>query len=263
MDHQRSPVNPLKQRLRAGKVITIAVITMPSVAATQIWSRSGIDMLVIDMEHGPIDLTSAHSMITATTGTDAVPLVRVPWNVSWLVKPVLDAGAMGIVFPMISDADEAEAAVRSVRYPPQGERGWGPFYAPFRWNLPLAGYVDIANDEVFTLVLIERPEALENIDEIIRVPGIDMLLIAPFDLATIMGYANEPTHPEVRSAIAIAEEKILRSGIPLGGAAPSPAVANQMIHRGYRGIVLGFDWLVLQRAAASLIDGIDLMPGHR
>jgi 4-hydroxy-2-oxoheptanedioate aldolase len=261
MDHQRSQFNPLKQRLRAGRAITIVVVTIPSVAATQIWSRSGIDMLVIDMEHGPIDLTTAHSMIAATTGTDAVPLVRVPWNVPWLVKPVLDAGAMGIVFPMISGADDAEAAVRSVRYPPQGERGWGPFYAPFRWNLPLARYVDIANDEVFTLVLIERPEALEHIDEIIRVPGIDMLLIAPFDLATIMGHANEPTHPEVRRAIAIAEEKILRSGIPLGGAAPSPAVANQMIERGYRGIVVGFDWLVLQRAAAGLIDGINLSLG--
>jgi 4-hydroxy-2-oxoheptanedioate aldolase len=258
MSETKRYLNPLKERLAAGKAITMVVITMPSVAAMQVWARSGIDLLLIDMEHGPIDIETVHALVAATTGTHGVPVVRVPWNVPWLVKPVLDTGAMGIVFPMIASAAEAEAAVRSVRYPPQGERGWGPFYAHLRWDIPLAQYVERANDELFTVVLIERPEAIEQLDEIVTVPGIDMFIIAPFDLMTTMGYPNQRNHPEVVRAMATAEEKILRSGVPLGGAAPSAEVANQMLEIGYRGLFVGFDWMILQRAAAASIEGIKL-----
>ena len=249
-------LNPLKERLRAGKTLTLAVITMPSVAAIQIWARSGVDMLVVDMEHAPISIETVHAMVAATNGMHGVPIVRVPWNVPWLVKPVLDTGALGICFPMIADGAEAEAAVRAMRYPPAGERGWGPFYATFRWDLALPGYVERANDEVFTLVLIERPEAVANIDEIVRVPGIDMFVIAPFDLMMTMGYANQRDHPEVVRAIAAAEEVILRSGVPLAGVAPTPEAARSLIARGYRGLVVGYDFMVLQRAVAGLIEGL-------
>jgi 4-hydroxy-2-oxoheptanedioate aldolase len=251
-------VNRLKERVSAGKAITIALITTPSVGAMQIWANSGVDMLIIDMEHGHIGIESVHALIAATAGTPAVPVVRVPWNVPWLVKPVLDAGAMGIVFPMIANASEADAAVRSTLYPPAGERGWGPFYAPFRWGSSLQDYVASANADLFNVVLAERPEALENIAEISAVPGIDMLIIAPFDLATIMGHPNHPTHPEVAAAIAAAETTILASGVPLGGAALTADRANELIAKGYRGIVVGFDWMVLQRAIAGALDGINL-----
>lgn len=256
MDATPKHLNPLRERLRAGKAITMALITMPSVAAMQIWARSGIDALLIDMEHGPIDIESAHALIAATTGTPATPLVRIPWNIPWLAKPVLDAGAMGIVFPMIANAAEAEAAVRAVRYPPQGERGWGPSFAPFRWDLSVSNYVEQANDEVFTMVLIERPEAVQNIDEILKVPGIDMFVIAPFDLSTTMGYINQRDHPEVVRTIAMVEEKVLKSGIPLAGVAISSEDARKMREKGYQGLVLGFDWMVLQRAIAAWVDGI-------
>jgi 4-hydroxy-2-oxoheptanedioate aldolase len=222
----------------------------------QIWARSGIDALVIDMEHGPIGIESVHALVATTTGTLATPLVRIPWNVPWLAKPVLDTGAMGIMFPMIANALEAEAAVRSLRYPPQGERGWGPFFAPFRWDVSLPSYVEQANDELFTMVLIERPEAVQHIDEILKVPGIDMLLIAPFDLSTTMGYANQRDHPEVVRTITMVEEKILQSGIPLAGVALSVESAKQLLEKGYRGLFFGFDWMVLQQAIAAWVDGL-------
>lgn len=257
MSERRPGVNRLKARVASGKAITIAVITTPSIGAMQVWARSGVDMLIIDMEHGHIGIESVHGLIAATSGTDAVPVVRVPWNVSWLVKPVLDAGAMGIVFPMVADAADAESAVRSTLYPPAGERGWGPFYARFRWGMSLSEYVTSANDELFNVVLAERPEALANIAEIVAVQGIDMLVIAPFDLATIMGHATNPAHPDVVAAIAAAEETILSSGVPLGGAALTAERANALIEKGYRGIVIGFDWMVLQRAIAGTLEGIN------
>jgi 4-hydroxy-2-oxoheptanedioate aldolase len=104
-------MNALKNKLRAGKVVSALPITMPRVAFAQIAARSGLDCVVVDMEHGPIDLQTAHAMIAATAGTECTPLVRLPWTQHWLAKPVLDAGAYGLVFPMIADADLARLSV--------------------------------------------------------------------------------------------------------------------------------------------------------
>lgn len=250
--------NPLKARLAAGKAITVAMVTMPSVAAMQIWARSGVDALCIDMEHGPIGIEAVHAMVAATGGCHGVPIVRVPSNVPWLVKPVLDTGAMGVIVPMIEGPDDAAAAVRAMKYPPAGERGWGPFYAHVRWDESLPDYVAKASDELFTILLIERPEAIARIDEIVKTPGVDMYVIAPFDLSVIMGYPGQTTHPEVQAAIGRAEAAILKSGVPLCGAAFSAEAANRLLEKGYRGLFVGFDWMVLQRAASGLLEGIKL-----
>lgn len=258
METQPPRLNFVLERLRRRKPFTGVLITMPSVTATQIWARSGIDVLVFDLEHAPIDINSLHAVVAATTGTTALPLVRVPWNLPWLVKPVLDAGALGIQFPMIATAADAEAAVRAMKYPPAGERGWGPFYAPLRWDVSWQRYVEVANDEVMTVLLIERPEAVKNIREIVKVPGVDMLMIAPFDLAITSGYPNQRDHPDVVRAVREVEDAVLASGIPLGGVALNAEVANRMIERGYLGLFVGYDWMVLQRGAAALLKGINL-----
>src|SRR5207244_526174 len=114
--------------------------------------------------------------------------------------------------------------------------GWGPFAAHLRWGEPMARYVEGASDELFTMLLVERPEAIRNLEQIVRVPGIDMLVIAPFDLTVTMGHGSNREHPEVLAAIRAAEEKVLASPVPLGGAAFTPAAANDLVERGYRGI---------------------------
>ncbi|MFQ5829277.1 MAG: HpcH/HpaI aldolase/citrate lyase family protein [Candidatus Methylomirabilia bacterium] len=250
------PLNPLKSRLQAGKPVFGILITMPSVQLMQVLAHAGFDWLFIDMEHGPIDIASAHAMITATAGTPAVPIVRVPWNLPWLVKPVLDAGAWGIVFPMVRSRTEAETAVRAVRYPPEGERGWGPFYAPLRWGVPAPDYVKAANDQLLTVILIEHFEAVRRAHEIASTRGVDVALIAPFDLAATLGHPGQTDHPEVRAAIAKAEAGILRSKAALGGLALSPEQANDMVRRGYRFLALGYDALLLERAAGAALQGI-------
>jgi 4-hydroxy-2-oxoheptanedioate aldolase len=251
-------LNPLRARLAAGRVLTSVMITMPSVAAAQLWARSGLDMITLDMEHSPIGIESVHAMIAATTGGPGVPVVRVPWNVPWLVKPVLDAGAMGIFFPLINSADEARAAVRAVRYPPAGDRGWGAFYAPPRWATSLPDYMAQADRAVLAMPCIEHPDAVARIDEIVAVPGIDLIFIAPGDLALGMGRGNQRDHPAVREAIAHVEQRVLASGVPLGGVAPTRATALAMIDRGYQCLHLAFDWLVIQQAATALTEGLAL-----
>jgi 4-hydroxy-2-oxoheptanedioate aldolase len=129
-------MNRIKTLLREGKPALGAIVTMPSPQVMHVMARSGFDWLLIDMEHGPIDLASAHAMILATAGTSAVPMARVAANVPWLAKPLIDSGALGVAFPMICSKAEAETAARALRYPPAGERMWGPFYAPMRCDMP-------------------------------------------------------------------------------------------------------------------------------
>lgn len=254
---QRLAINPLKARLDADKPSVGVIISMPSVHTTQVLAGCGFDWLFIDMEHGPIGIESAHAMITATSGSRSAPIVRVPWNVHWLIKPVLDAGAMGIVVPMIRSAEDAAEAVKAIRYPPQGERGFGPFYASLRFGHSMSSYADPADQEILCILLIEHKDAIDDIDNIVQVPGIDACFIAPFDLAMSYGFRDGPDHPQVRSAVARAEKAILASPVKLGGLALDTQLAEQMIGRGYRLILSGFDTLLLQRAAADILDHID------
>lgn len=252
---------PTRNRIRAlwaqDKPEFSLIVTIPSVPAVQVLANQGFDSFVIDMEHGLIDVEAAHALITATAGTPAVPWVRIPWNLPWIVKPLLDAGAFGITFPMIRSREEAERAVASVRYPPRGERNWGPFYAPLRWGLSMPEYMRAADDDIIVCLLIEHVDAIRNIGEILSVPGVDLAVIGPGDLATSMGYHNQVEHPEVQAVVTAAEEAILASGVKLGGPARSAEHANRLIARGYRHIGLGFDWTMLVRGAAAAFDGIN------
>ncbi len=252
-----APVNPLRARLQAGKAGLGVLVTSASVGVAQTLADAGFDWLFFDMEHAPLSIETVHAMITATNGTRTAPVVRVPWNVHWLVKPVLDAGAMGIVFPMIRSAAEAEAAVRSVRYPPAGERGFGPFYAPMRFGVTMQTYADPADREILCILLIEHKDAVEDIESIVAVPGVDVCHIAPFDLALSYGYRDSADHPEVRAGIEKVERVVNDSPVHLGGLALDNETANAMIARGYQLFVNGFDTLLLQRAAADIIQGIE------
>jgi 4-hydroxy-2-oxoheptanedioate aldolase len=255
-DQTPRPVNPLKARWRAGEATYGVLVTMPSVPMMQLLARAGFDWLIVDMEHGPIDIETAHAMIAATSGTPATPLLRVPHNLPWLAKTALDAGAFGIVYPMVNGRAEAETAVRAMKYPPEGERLWGPFYAPARFGLPMPRYVQTANDEVVTLALIEHPDAVRNIEEIVGVPGLDVAIVGIFDLAVSLGYPGQLDHPDVQAAVATVERAVLKSDVALGGVALSPAQARQMAERGYRALGLGFDWTLVQRGAAAVLEGL-------
>ncbi len=250
-------MNPLKRRLDEGGTALGFLVSMPSVQLTQILAASGADWLLIDLEHGPIDNATVHAMIAATAGTACAPIVRVPSTEPWLAKPALDAGAFGLVFPMICSARQAQAAARAVRYPPRGVRGWGPFYAPARWGLSSADYTAAANDQVLCIILIEHIEAVRRIDEILAVPGIDVAVIAPFDLSQSLGRPGDFEHPDVAAAMAEAEDKILARGLPMGGLARTSSEANAKIARGYRLLVLGYDTGLIEGAVAAALGGVE------
>jgi len=253
-------INRLRRLWREGRCTLGAIATIPSVQTVQVMARSGLDWVIIDMEHGPIDLAAAHAMIAATTGTPLVPLVRVGSGAAWHAKTPLDLGAMGICFPMTTRGTDAEAAVRAVRYPPEGERYWGPFYAPLRWDVSMREYLERANEEVLAIGTIEHIDAVDTVNSVVATAGLDLVFIGPGDLATSMGLKGKVDDPSVQGAIAKLESQILASDVLLGGVAHTSEQANAMIARGYKALVVGFDWSLLQRGIATAIGGIKTVP---
>ncbi len=249
------PLNRLRQQWREKRPTFGAIATIPSVQTVRIMAQS-LDWLIVDLEHGAIDLTAAHAMILATSGTPCVPMVRIAANEPWLAKAPMDLGALGINFPMISSRADAEKAVRSVRYPPRGERLWGPFHAPFRWDVSMDDYMARADDDMICMITIEHVEAVNRIDEIMATPGIDLAVIGPGDLATSINKRGQMDDPELIELMARAEAGILNSGVPLGGVARTAEQANRMIDRGYLALALGFDWSLFQRGITASLAGI-------
>jgi len=260
VEPQSARLNRLKALWEQGICTLGAIATIPSVQTIQVMARSGLDWIIIDMEHGPIDLVAAHAMIAATSGTSLVPFVRVATGAPWHAKAPLDLGAMGVCFPMTTRRNDAEAAVRAVRYPPEGERFWGPFYAPLRWNLSMRDYLDRANDEILAIGTIEHIDAVNTVADVVATSGLDLVFIGPGDLATSMGLKGKADDPAVLEAIGKLESIIRPSSVVLGGVAHSSDQANAMIARGYKALVVGFDWSLLQRGISNALSGITTKP---
>lgn len=231
--------------------LSCVLCTIPSATVTQAIAAADVDAVIIDLEHGAVDYGSAHAMISATAGTDCAPLVRVAENDAAQVKRVLDLGAEGIVFPMIRTPEDAAKAVASLRYPPNGVRGFGPFLAQSRWQTDLMGYRSAMEDRLICCLLVETRESIENIEAICAVPGIDILIPAQFDLSTDLGIPGQFDHPEFQAAIARVESAANAAGLPLGNVAMAAPQAEALFARGYR-MIAGFDILWLRAKAAEM-----------
>ena len=167
-----------KQRLRSTDSLRGVVTLIPSAVVTQAIAAAGADFVLIDREHGPIGPETMHAMVAATAGTNCAPLVRVNSIEEAETKAALDAGAEGILFPLVRTAADAERCVSYLTYPPTGLRGWGPFVAHSRHQTSLFDYAGRVGPEIACGLLLETVEAVENIEEILRVPGIDFVVPA-------------------------------------------------------------------------------------
>src|SRR5262245_50864209 len=222
------------------------ICTIPSAVVTQAIAAAGADWLVVDQEHAPIGMENLHAMIAATAGTGCSPWVRVAKRDEACVKPVLDAGAEGIMFPLVRTPAEAAECVALASYPPHGQRGWGPFIAHSRWNVDLFDYLTKRGSETVVGLLIETKAAIENLESICQVGGIVYMIIATFDLSTELGVSGKLDAPILLDAVRHAENVILKAGIALGAAAFSKEEAQANLRRGHRLLVYGFDILMLK-----------------
>lgn len=250
------PINRLKATLKAGKSAIGALAVMPTASSVEILTTTGLDWLLIDSEHGPMDIETVHAMVRATAGTNVTPIVRVPWNIDWLAKRAMDVGAMGILMPMVSSKEDAVKAVRAVRYPPEGERGFGPFYAASRWGLSLTDYANVANAEMLAMVLIEHIDAVNQIDDILSVKGVDAAFIGPYDLSGSMGMLGQVNDPKVQGAIDRVLAAGKRANIPVGILATTPEDINKRLAQGFQLILIGTDTMLMSAGTRGILNQI-------
>lgn len=218
--------NPVRQLLTGGKAAIGAVISTNSVEVAACTASLGFDFLWFEMEHSPITLESLRNIILATRGLKAIPIARPPVNELWQAKRVLDAGAMGVIFPFTSTPELAKRAVTACRYPPVGRRGSGASLAQLRWPAP-EGYYDFADREVLVIAMIEDTQGVENIDAIAATPGLDVLFVGPSDLSFSLGLRGGQDHPRLRAAMARVVAAARKHGKYLG----RPALTRQDIAR--------------------------------
>jgi 2-keto-3-deoxy-L-rhamnonate aldolase RhmA len=192
--------NPLKRMLREGKWVVGSTIQVPSAETAAQVASLGFDFLWIEMEHSPITLESLRNIVLATRGLKAVPIARVPVNELWTAKRVLDAGALGVIFPFCSTPELARQAVAACKYPPHGRRGSGPGLAAFRWSAP-EGYHTFADNNVMVIVIVEEERAVEQIEAIAATPGVDVIFVGTSDLSFSMGLRGQSDHPRVQDAL--------------------------------------------------------------
>ncbi len=224
----------LKKALLEGRAVIGATVTVPNVDTALTLANAGFDFLWIEMEHGPITLESLRAILLATRGAKAVPITRVPANEVWLAKRVLDEGSLGVVFPFTSTRELAERAVSACRYPPLGDRGFGPALALSRYGMSGPDYVRFANENVLVVVIIERKEAVENIEAIASVPGISVLFVGVNDLSYSLGVGGRTTDPLVEQALTKVLDAGRRHGIPVGYPTGNPTEINKRIAQGFR-----------------------------
>lgn len=253
-------MNPLKVKLAGGEraIGTWTYIGHPDVA--EMLGRAGYDWLLFDLEHGTLTIDTLQVLLQASAGGTAVPLVRVPLGDPILVGKALDAGARGIVFPMVSTRQDAERAVRACKYPPQGLRGMAPRRCS-AYGDSFHEYVATANDETLVVVMIETPQAVDNLDEILSVPGVDAALVGAGDLSLLMGHVADRDHPEFQSALHAVLDACRRHGVAPGMAYTStPAKASQFLDMGFRLVGLGQDDDFLLNGARDALRGLNRRP---
>jgi 2-keto-3-deoxy-L-rhamnonate aldolase RhmA len=238
-------------RLKRGDKLLGTMVTLACPSSAEILAGIGFDWLFVDGEHGPLETGDLLPILQAIGGR-AASLVRVPEGNEVAIKKVLDLGADGVIVPQVNTAQQAADVVRFSRYAPAGARGVGLARA-HGYGLSFQDYMDTANDRVAVVVQAEHALAVENIESIVKVPGIDAVLLGPYDLSASLGHTGKLDHPTVVAAIDRITTVCQSAKIPLGYFGVTAAAVKPFIDRGYTLIVAGVDTLLLGVAAKRLL----------
>jgi 4-hydroxy-2-oxoheptanedioate aldolase len=224
--------------LAAGEASVGTWISLPSPEAVEQVSRLGFDWVVADAEHNAMDIRTLGQMFSAAAASPTAPMVRIPWNTPEHFKRVFDAGAWGVVVPMVNSREEAERAVKATRYHPLGERSVGGGRHALSFNTSAAEYYSRANDELLLVLQIEHIAGVEAADELLAVPGVDACFIGPNDMAASMGLGLgvplESDEPRLVEAIHHVRDACIRNGVAPGIHCSHAAGVAQRMDEGFR-----------------------------
>lgn len=256
------PILHFRERLQAGEVCIGASITLTDPHVTAALADS-VDFFWIDLEHTMMSPEALNGHLLAARSKNVPALVRVTGSGTPFIKPVLDAGADGIIVPQVRTVEEVRQIVRDCRYPPLGQRGYGPRVTANYGRDGGADYITRANCAVFVSVQIETAEALAALDEILAVPGLDSLVLGPWDLSGALGRLGEVEHPTVVAAIETVIAKTRAAGLFVGsGMGTDAAYAATMARRGVQWLQVGGDFGYLVMAMDQITASIrSQLPG--
>ena len=245
-------VKSFRQRLQAGEVLLSTLVSFPSPEVVELLSKLDFDWLFIDGEHGPFGALEMQRMLQAA-GNDCPCLIRVPSNDLVYIKQALDIGAAGIIVPQINNAQEAQVAVSAAKYPTQGNRGVGLARA-HEYGLSFSEYLANADHDTCVVIQAETKGAIEQIEDIVAIEGVDAILIGPYDLSANLGYTGEIDHPEVVNAIAKVEHACKQANIKLGYFGVNAESVLPYKEKGFTLLTIGVDSLFILNAAQLMLE---------
>jgi 2-keto-3-deoxy-L-rhamnonate aldolase RhmA len=245
-------MNPFVQKLREGRPTTGTFIMSASPLIAEAVGCCGFDWAIVDGEHSPIDTLDLAHMLQALGTTPTIPVVRMAWNDPVLVKRALDAGASTLLFPFVQNAAEAQQAVRATRYPPEGIRGMAGLSRASRFGA-VPDHFRTANGRIGVVVQLETPAALDALEEIAAVPGVDALFVGPTDLSGSMGHAGNSAHPDVQRAVLDFARRCRQAGKPAGTLATTAEQARAYGEAGFAFVALASDLGLLTGQARALL----------
>jgi len=245
------PRNAFKHALKDGKAQIGLWSSLSSNYSVEVIAGAGFDWILLDMEHSPNDLESLLAQLQAAAPYPTHPVVRVPWNDMVAMKRILDVGAQSLLVPYVSTAEEARAAVAHTRYPPKGVRGVAGTTRATRFGR-IKDYARRAHEEVCVLVQVETQAALDNVESICAVEGVDGVFVGPADLHASMGYTGEIANPKVKPVIDDTIRRIRKAGKAPGILTPSEEDARRWLECGALFVAVGADVGLLARGAEAL-----------
>ena len=246
--------NRVRQKVIAGEAAVGCFLGLGSPSVAELLAYSGYEWLLVETEHNALDSAQVEHMLMAIDGSGAMPMVRVPPSDLFAIQKALDIGAMGIIVPMVKTVEEAEAVVAATRYPPEGKRGFGPLRAS-RYTLDYEDYLERANRNILVGLLLETAEAVEDLERIASVPGVDLLYMGMWDLSLALGVdPRRQPNPETDAVIDKALQVGRDTGVAIGIGVGSPEDLAHRLEQGFIFLGYGSDYSLLLGGAKSALE---------
>jgi 4-hydroxy-2-oxoheptanedioate aldolase len=250
--------NPVKRKLREGKPSFGTWLSLGDLYATRILARMGYDWLTLDLEHSAIDWSQAAMIFACIADAGCVPLARVPKGNHDYIKRVLDAGAWGIVVPMVDTVEQAQIAIRAAKYPPVGNRSLGGGMHSMNFGTSAGDYFKNANDEILVILQTESPTGVANAEQIYALPGVDAIFVGPVDLRANMRSADgpEPTDADLEKMLARVVAAGKKTGTPTGMHTMDPKAALARAEQGMQFIAIGSELKFMTQCALEVLRAV-------
>lgn len=251
----------LKQKLQRGEIVIGPFVIVPSCTLVDTLGYAGMDFCILDMEHGPLSLETCADLVIAAQGAGVAPIIRVGENSEHPIARALDIGAEGVQVPQINTRTDASKVVRSAKYSPHGERGLSVFTRAgyyYKGTGTVAGtsHTDRQNAETTVVVHIEGQRGLNNLDEIMDIPGIDVLFLGPYDISQSLGIPGQVRSPKVERALKLAAGKARRRGRAIGSYAKDTEMAKWLLDLGVQYLSINVDATIYMQACERMVNEI-------